>query len=126
MAEVREGLKYTDTDEWVKIEGNIAVVGITDYAQSELSDIVAIMPKKVGGKLKKGESLAEVEAVKTASELFAPLSGEIVEINERVVTSPEIINQSPYDEGWIAKLSIEDKDELSSLMDADEYKKKHG
>ncbi|MEA3431239.1 MAG: glycine cleavage system protein GcvH [candidate division WOR-3 bacterium] len=125
MVEVREGLKYTENEEWVKIEGDIAVIGITDYAQEELSDIVALEPKKVGEKVKKGETVATVEAVKAASDVYAPLSGEIIEINENAVLSPELLNQSPYDKGWILKLRIKNKDEISSLMDAEEYKKKH-
>jgi len=124
--EVREGLKYTENEEWVKIEGDIAVIGITDYAQEELSDIVALEPKKVGEVVKKGETVATVEAVKAASDVYAPLSGEIIEINENAVLSPELLNQSPYDEGWILKLRIENTDEISSLMDAQEYRKKHG
>ncbi len=126
MVEVREGLKYTENEEWVRIEGDIAVIGITDYAQEELSDIVALEPKKVGEVVKKGETVATVEAVKAASDVYAPLSGEIIEINENAVLSPELLNQSPYDEGWILKLRIENKDEIFSLMDAQEYKKKHG
>ncbi|PIP12712.1 MAG: glycine cleavage system protein H [bacterium (Candidatus Stahlbacteria) CG08_land_8_20_14_0_20_40_26] len=126
MVEVREGLKYTENEEWVKIEGDIAVIGITDYAQEELSDIVALEPKKVGEVVKKGETVATVEAVKAASDVYAPLSGEIIEINENAVLSPELLNQSPYDEGWILKLRIENTDEISSLMDAQEYRKKHG
>lgn len=125
MVEVREGLKYTENEEWVRIEGDIAVIGITDYAQEELSDIVALEPKKVGEVVKKGETVATVEAVKAASDVYAPLSGEIIEINENAVLSPELLNQSPYDEGWILKLRIENKDELSLLMNAEEYKKKH-
>jgi len=125
MVEVREGLKYTENEEWVRIEGDIAVIGITDYAQEELSDIVALEPKKVGEVVKKGETVATVEAVKAASDVYAPLSGEIIEINENAVLSPELLNQSPYDEGWILKLRIENKDEIFSLMDAQEYKKKH-
>lgn len=126
MVEVREGLKYTENEEWVRIEGDIAVIGITDYAQEELSDIVALEPKEAGEVVKKEETVATVEAVKAASDVYTPLSGEIIEINENAVLSPELLNQSPYDEGWILKLRIENKDEISSLMDAQEYKKKHG
>jgi len=125
MVEVREGLKYTENEEWVRVEGDIAVIGITDYAQEELSDIVALEPKKIGEVVKKGETVATVEAVKAASDVYAPLSGEIIEINENAVLSPELLNQSPYDEGWILKLKIENEDELSLLMNAEEYKKKH-
>ncbi|OYD17068.1 glycine cleavage system protein H [candidate division WOR-3 bacterium JGI_Cruoil_03_44_89] len=125
MAEVRDELKYTESDEWVRIEGDIAVIGITDYAQEQLSDIVAVECKEVGDRVKKGESVATVEAVKAASDIYAPLSGEIIETNENAVSSPELLNQSPYNEGWILKLRIENKNELSSLMDAEGYKKKH-
>lgn len=125
MAEVRDELKYTESDEWVRIEGDIAVIGITDYAQEQLSDIVAVECKEVGDRVKKGESIATVEAVKAASDVYAPLSGEIIETNKNVVSSPELLNQSPYNEGWILKLRIENKNEFSSLMDAEGYKKKH-
>jgi glycine cleavage system H protein len=125
MAKVRDGLMYTKSDEWVRIEEDIAVIGITDYAQEELSDIVALESKKVGERVKKGEPIATVEAVKAASDVYAPLSGEIIEINENAISSPEHLNQSPYDEGWIVKLRIENKEEISLLIDAEEYKKKH-
>lgn len=125
MAKVRDGLMYTKSDEWVRIEEDIAVIGITDYAQEELSDIVALESKKVGERVKKGEPIATVEAVKAASDVYAPLSGEIIEINENAISSPEYLNQSPYDEGWIVKLRIENKEEISLLIDAEEYKKKH-
>ncbi len=126
MTEIRDGLIYTENDEWVRIEGDIAVIGITDYAQQELSDIVALESKEPGEKVKKGDPVATVEAVKAAFDIYAPLSGEIIEINDNAISSPELLNQSPYDEGWILKLKIENKDELSLLMNAEEYKKKHG
>lgn len=126
MTEIRDGLIYTENDEWVRIEGDIAVIGITDYAQQELSDIVALESKEPGEKVKKGDPVATVEAVKAAFDIYAPLSGEIIEINDNAISSPELLNQSPYDEGWILKLKIENKDELSLLMNAEEYRKKHG
>ncbi len=123
MSVIREGLKYTATSEWLKIEGDVATIGITDYAQEELSDIVAVDIKDVGVRVKKGESLATVDAVKAASDIYAPLSGEIIEVNEGVISSPELLNQSPYDQGWILKLKIENPDEMSSLLDMQQYEK---
>ncbi|MCD5384226.1 glycine cleavage system protein GcvH [candidate division WOR-3 bacterium] len=124
VIEVRDGLKYTGTHEWVRMEGDVAVVGITDYAQEHLSDIVALECKKVGERVGKGEPVVAIEAVKSASDIYAPLSLEIIEINKDAISSPELLNQSPYDEGWILKIRIEKEDEVSSLMDAEEYRLK--
>lgn len=124
MPELRKELKYTETSEWVKIEEDVAIIGITDYAQQELSDIVAVETKEVGSRVRRGESIATIDAVKAASDIYAPLSGEIIEINENVISSPEILNQNPYDKGWILKLRIEDPDEISSLLTMGEYEKR--
>ena len=125
MAEVREGLKYTETEEWVKIEDDIAMIGITDHAQEELSDIVAVEIKEIGTRIKREESIATVDAVKAASDIYSPLSGEITEVNQNVVSSPELINHSPYDQGWLLKLKIENPNEISSLLGKEQYDERH-
>jgi len=121
-SEVRDDLKYTESHEWLKEEGNIAKVGITDHAQSELTDIVFVELPEVGKELKKGEELCVVESVKSVSELFAPVSGKIVKVNEKLEDAPEIINQSPYDDGWLVEIEIKDKSEIDTLLDAESYK----
>ncbi len=122
MANIVEGLKYTREHEWVRIEGDVALTGITDYAQSELSDIVMVEPPKVGAQLKVGEAIGTIEAVKAVSDLFAPLSGEVIEVNEKVLKEPAIINRDPYNEGWIYKIKINNPEELNSLLSAEQYK----
>ncbi len=121
--EVREGLKYTKAHEWLKVKGDKAVVGVTDYAQSELTDIVFVELPEIGKEIKKGEELCVVESVKSVSELYAPISGKVVNVNKRLDDSPETINESPYDDGWLVELEIKDKSEIDSLLDAESYKK---
>lgn len=121
--EVRKDLKYTKEHEWIKIKGDIAVVGITDHAQAELTDIVFVELPEAGKEVKKGEELCVVESVKSVSEIYAPLSGRIVKVNSKLDDSPEIINESPYDDGWLVELEITDKSEVNSLIDAETYKK---
>jgi glycine cleavage system H protein len=121
--EVRSDLKYTDAHEWIKIEGDFAKVGITDYAQSELTDIVFVELPDVGKEIKKGDELCVVESVKSVSEIYAPISGKIANVNKQLEETPEIINESPYDEGWLAVIEIADKAEIGDLLDADSYKK---
>jgi len=123
MAEVRDDLKYTETHEWVKIRENIAVVGITDHAQSELTDIVYVELPEEGKEVKKGDELCTVESVKSVSEIYAPVSGKIVKVNKELEDTPEIINKSPYDDGWLVEIEVKDKNELDSLLDAEGYKK---
>ncbi|NTW48296.1 MAG: glycine cleavage system protein GcvH [Chlorobiales bacterium] len=116
-----ENLKYTKEHEWIKLlEDGTALVGITDYAQSELGDIVFVDLKAVGTKVNQDDIFGTVEAVKTVSDLFAPVAGEIVEVNEGLA-SAEIVNSSPYEDGWMVKMKVADKAELESLMSADEY-----
>lgn len=122
MTNISEGVKYTKEHEWVKIEGDVAIVGITDYAQSELSDIVMVEPPEVGRKVKAGEAIGTIEAVKAVSDLFAGLSGEVIEINDKVVADPSIINKDPYGEGWLYKLKIENPKEVDGLLLPDQYK----
>ncbi len=121
--EVREDLKYTKSHDWIKIKDDIAVVGITDHAQAELTDIVFVELPEAGKEVKKGEEICVVESVKSVSEIYAPVSGKIVNVNSKLDDSPEIINESPYDDGWLVELEISDKSEVDSLLDAAEYKK---
>jgi len=116
-------LKYTKEHEWAKPEDGKVRMGITDYAQSELGDIVYVELPKKGRKVKQGESFIVVESVKAVSDVYAPVSGEIIEINEELEEKPELVNQSPYEQGWMAVIAMEDKSELDSLMSAQEYER---
>ena len=120
--EVREELKYTETHEWVHIKGNTAVIGITDHAQSELTDIVFTELPEVGKKISKGDELCVVESVKSVSEIYTPLSGKVIKVNSNLEDTPEIINEKPYDDGWLVEIEITNKDEISSLLDAEKYR----
>jgi len=122
--EIRNDLKYTDTHEWLKVKGNTALVGITDHAQSELTDIVFAELPEIGKELKKGDELCVVESVKSVSEIYAPISGKVVGVNGKLEDTPEIINESPYDNGWLVELEIKDREELDDLLDAGSYKEK--
>ncbi len=121
--EVRDDLKYTETHEWLKLDNNTAKVGITDHAQSELTDIVFVELPEVGKEVKKGEELCVVESVKSVSELYSPVSGKITKVNSGLEDSPETVNSSPYDDGWLVELEIKDKSEIDALIDAESYKK---
>lgn len=114
-------LKYTKDHEWVKMEGNIATVGITDYAQGELGDIVFVDVDSLEDELKSGDVFGSVEAVKTVSDLFLPLSGKVTEFNEDLEDSPELLNSDPYGKGWIIKMEIEEGADMSELLSAEEY-----
>ena len=120
--EVKENLTYTNDHEWIKIEGNIASVGITDFAQSELGDIVFIEVETIGEILNKNEVFGTVEAVKTVSDLFIPVSGKVLEFNNALEDNPELVNDSPYGDGWIVKIEITNTDEISDLLDSEAYK----
>ena len=115
-------LKYTKSDEWVRVEGDVAVVGITDFAQGELGDVVFVEIETEGETLDKGETFGTVEAVKTVSDLFMPVGGEVAEFNEDLADDPELVNKDPYGKGWMIKVNIADTSELDDLMDADAYK----
>src|SRR5690554_2607795 len=117
-----ENLKYSSDHEWVKVEGNEAYVGITDFAQEELGDIVFIDVSTEGETLEQGEVFGSVEAVKTVSDLLMPVSGEVLEINPELDDAPEMVNQDPYEKGWIIKVTIEKPEELDGLMSAADYK----
>ena len=120
--EIKESLSYTNDHEWIKIDGNTALVGITDFAQSELGDIVFIEVETIGEDLNKNEVFGTVEAVKTVSDLFIPVSGKVLEFNSALEDNPELVNESPYEEGWIVKMEISDLDEISDLLDSKAYK----
>jgi len=115
-------LKYTQEHEWIKVDGDIATVGITEFAQSELGDIVYVEVDAIGDSLSAGEVFGSVEAVKTVSDLFMPVSGEVLELNEGLEDEPEKVNSDPYGEGWMVKIKMSDLSELDGLMDADGYK----
>ena len=114
-------LKYTEDHEWLRIDGDAAYIGITDFAQNELGDIVYI--EIDSEKVSKGDVLGTVEAVKTVSDLFAPVSGKILEVNEELESNPELVNSDPYGKGWIVKISIDKAEEIESLLSAEEYEK---
>ena len=120
--EIKPELKYTKDHEWISIDGDNATIGITDYAQGELGDIVYVEIEALGEQLDKEEIFGSVEAVKTVSDLFLPVSGEITEMNEGLEDNPELINDDPYGEGWIIKMKISDQGELTDLLSADAYK----
>lgn len=121
--EVRDNLKYTDSHEWLKLENEVVKVGITDHAQSQLTDIVFVELPEVGKEIKKGDELCVVESVKSVSELYAPVSGKIANVNKSLEETPETINESPYDEGWLVEIEVSDKSEIDGLLDANSYKK---
>ena len=115
-------LKYTEDHEWVRVEGDTAVVGITDYAQNELGDVVFVEIETEGEELEKGETFGTVEAVKTVSDLFMPVGGTVAEVNQTLADDPELVNKDPYGEGWMIKISLKDAAEVDKLMSADDYK----
>lgn len=118
---IPQELKYTQDHEWVRIEGDEATVGITDFAQTELGDIVYVEVETVGETLSKEEVFGTVEAVKTVSDLFAPLSGKIVAFNEALEDTPELVNDDPYGEGWIVKIKLSDAPEVENLLSNEGY-----
>jgi len=118
-----KNLKYTKEHEWILVEGNIAKVGITDFAQRELGDIVYVEIDTEGEELDRDEVFGTVEAVKTVSDLFMPISGEVIAFNEALEDEPELINKDPYGKGWIIKVKINNTDELADLLDAEAYQK---
>ncbi len=114
-------LKYTKEHEWISVEGDTATIGVTDFAQGELGDIVFIEVETVGETLEESETFGTIEAVKTVSDLFMPVSGEVLEFNETLNSNPELVNKDPYGEGWIIKIKLSDPSELSHLLDAAAY-----
>ena len=122
MSEVPEELRYTKEHEWIRVEGDSVVIGVTDYAQNALTDVVWVELPEMGAVVGSMDSFASVESVKSVSEIYAPISGEVIEINVVLEDSPELINEDPYGEGWICKMSISDNSELASLLDGTTYR----
>jgi glycine cleavage system H protein len=118
---VPANLKYTKEHEWIRIEGDVAYVGITDYAQSELGEIVFVEVETVGETLKEGEVFGTVEAVKTVSDLYLPIDGEILEFNESLMDAPELVNDDPYNDGWMVKVAVSDATQVNNLLSAADY-----
>lgn len=122
--QVPSELLYTEEHEWISIDDGIATVGISDYAQGELGDVVFVELPEVGATVKQMEPFGTIEAVKAVSDLFAPVSGEVVEVNSVLNDAPETVNKSPYEEGWMIKIKMSDPGEAAKLMNADTYKEK--
>ncbi len=114
-------LRYTSDHEWIRLTGKTAVVGITEFAQGELGDIVFVEIETVGNHIDKGNTFGTIEAVKTVSDLFMPVSGKVTELNERINDSPDLINKDPYGEGWLIKMEVDDPAQINQLMDASAY-----
>lgn len=121
---VKKDRRYTETDEWAKLEGSVAIVGLTDYAQKELKDIVSIELPEVGRKVRKGEELGVVDSIKASSSYYSPLTGEVVEVNEKLTSNPELVNKDPYGEGWVFKIRVENPGEYDSLLTPEKYAEK--
>jgi len=126
MSNIPSDLKYAKSHEWVRVSGDTAIVGITDHAQHELTDVVFVELPEVGKKVKVGEACAVVESVKTASDIYSPVSGEIVENNKAVVDNPSLVNSEPYAAGWFYKIQLSQPGELNSLLGPDQYKAQIG
>ncbi len=123
---IPDDLKYTNDHEWVKVDGDIVTVGVTDYAQGELGDVVYVEVETVGDTLAKEEAFGTIEAVKTVSDLFMPVSGEVLEANEKLESDPVVVNQDPYGEGWMVKIKLSDPSDLDDLLTAAQYKEHLG
>ena len=126
MSHIPSDLKYAKTHEWVRVSGDTATVGITDHAQHELTDIVFVELPAVGRKVKAGEACAVVESVKTASDIYSPVSGEIIEVNPTVVVQPALVNSEPHTGGWFYKIKLGNAAELNALLSPDDYQKQIG
>ncbi len=116
-----EDLKYTEEHEWVQVEDDVVTIGITDFAQEQLGDVVFVELPEVGDEVDAGKSFGVVESVKAVSDIYAPVSGDVVEVNDELPEEPETINSSPYDDGWLIRIKLTDPSELDDLMDADAY-----
>jgi glycine cleavage system H protein len=121
MSEIQEGLLYTSEDEWIRVDGDKAIIGLTDYAQDSLSDIVYVELPEVGDTISEGDSFGVVESVKAAADLFMPIDGEVLEVNNDLIDAPEILNSDPYGEGWMIKVAVHDASQLENLMDSKAY-----
>ena len=126
MSNIPSDLKYAKSHEWIRVSGETAIVGITDHAQAELTDIVFVELPAVGRKVKAGEACAVVESVKTASDIYSPVSGEILEQNKPVTDKPDLVNTEPYAGGWFFKIKLSNPAELNALLSPDDYKKQIG
>ena len=120
--ELLSGLKYSREHEWVRVEGNIAVIGITDFAQSELGDVVYVELPEVGTEVEANNTFGVVESVKAVSDLFAPVSGVVIEANITLEDQPELVNSEPYEDGWMIRVEMKDESELNDLLEADSYR----
>ncbi len=123
---IPSNLKFTEDHEWVKVDGDIAIVGITDYAQQQLGDIVFVEIETVGETFDKGETFGTIEAVKTVSDLFMPVAGEVLEVNPNLEDAPETVNSDPYGEGWMIKIKLSDASQVDELLSADAYQESIG
>ncbi|MCC6061361.1 MAG: glycine cleavage system protein GcvH [Desulfurococcales archaeon] len=121
---IRKDLMYTLDDEWVKIEGDITIIGVTDYAQKKLKNIISIELPEIGRRMSKREVVATIESVKAVADVYSPLTGTVIEINETLKDQPELINHDPYGKGWIIKIKIENPSEINMLLKPEEYAKK--
>jgi glycine cleavage system H protein len=121
MMKLPEDLLYTESHEWIRVEGSHATVGVTDFAQSQLKDIVYVEMPEIGSRFKKGDSLGVVESVKTVADLYSPLTGKISETNATLKDHPQYVNEDPYGKGWIVKIEVETRDELKGLLSAKDY-----
>ncbi|MGQ0824745.1 MAG: glycine cleavage system protein GcvH [Actinomycetota bacterium] len=119
---IPDGLRYSKEHEWVRVEDNVATVGITDFAQDSLGDIVFVEPPEIGATVTAGASVAEIESTKSVSDIYAPCSGTVRAVNERLATEPELANRDPYGEGWIMAIELAASSELGGLLDADAYR----
>ena len=119
---IPENVKYTNDHEWVRVEGNVGTIGVTDYAQGELGDVVFVDIDADLKEISKGNSFGTIEAVKTVSDLFAPFSGKVIDINKKLTDSPEVVNSDPYGEGWMIKAELSNPSDLNGLLDANAYK----
>jgi glycine cleavage system H protein len=126
MANVPSDLKYAKTHEWVRVSGNVATVGITDHAQHELTDVVFVELPEVGRKVKAGDACAVVESVKTANDIYSPVSGEITEVNKAVVADPALVNSEPYADGWFYKIKLSNPAEMNALLGPEQYQTQIG
>jgi glycine cleavage system H protein len=118
-----ESLKYTKDHEWVRIDGNVGTIGITEYAQGELGDIVFVELPSIGKSVEAGQTFGTVEAVKAVSDLYSPITGDVKEVNKEIQDSPELVNKEPYERGWMIKVTLTKPDEVKNLLDVEAYKK---
>lgn len=122
MSSVPEGLRYSKEHEWVKLDGDVVTIGITHFAQDQLGDVVFVELPSPGARVRQFASLGVVESVKAASDIYAPVSGEVVERNVKVIESPELVNKAPYEDGWLVKVKLADKGEVDKLLSAGDYR----